>query len=266
MDIDQIAERAKKWIERQYLKPPGNHDLARLRLLHLGSRNSELWSVDIEGNFNPDNTAFELAETAWDDASGMGGVQKYKVEAFYGDSKKPGRIHRFAIDARGDNLDSEFSEPATSNGIVAQTMRHNEHLMRMAIGGSNAVIQQLGRQVEIMSKRMLAMEEKLWQGVEAREKLLTQAEEREIMRMEAEGSEKRKDEVLDTVKTLLPAVVDRMSHKALGPGSPEGEKKMQDSKIAAFMESLTPEQKAEIGTVLKPHQLAALVELGKKDE
>lgn len=266
MEIDQIAERASKWIERQYLKPPGNDDLSRLRLLHLGSRNSELWSGDVEKDFNPQQVADEIAELAWEDAAGMGGVQKYKLDAFFGKSKKSGRIHRFAIDVRGDNLDSEFSEPATGQGIVAQSMRHSEHLMRMAIGGSNATIQQLARQNEALMKRLLMMEDKHWEGVEAREKLLTQAEEREIARMQAVAKEKRLDEALEVVKTLAPGIADRASAKLLGSGSPEGEKKIEDAKVDAFLESLTSEQQAKIAGILKPHQLAALVELRKKEE
>ena len=67
-----------------------------------------------------------------EDAEGIGGVQKYRILAYF--TKAARSVGRFTFRMAGAELDEYedgFSEEATSKGHMSQMMRHNEALMRI---------------------------------------------------------------------------------------------------------------------------------------
>lgn len=263
MDVDKVETQVEKWLSKMHLKPPGNADLSRVRLVHLGTKASELWETSIDDDFNAKTMAFEIVSQAAEDAEGMGGFQKYKVEGFFGASKKAGRIKRFALDAREDIVDDEFSEPATSKGILTQMMRHNEVLMRSSAGSMNAVVTSLMKQNAVLTNRLLTMEEKYSEMITVRERLLTEETEREVIRVQSVSAEKRKDEMLESIKLLLPSVIEKVGGKML-PSGENGEKPdLTKAKVAMLAKSIKPEQLSALSSVFSQAQLIALMELMK---
>lgn len=257
-------DRLKAWLVECKQVPPNSADgeLSRLVLTHIGTKHETLSEIPVPniGDFDPKAAAEEIWADAEDDAESIGGHQKYRVEAYFGSAKKPQRKKRFAVDAT-DSTDSEFTEPATVKGIISQMMRHTEASTKAAVSGGNGVVKMLVAQIERLEKRNQYLEEKIWETFEVRQQLLDRNEERQAERFILEQQEKRKDEVVETVKLLLPGAAKKISKK-LGTGNgEEGDSAFDAAALKTFAESLTEEQIASLAGILKPPQQIAIMQL-----
>lgn len=265
MDIEHHFDRVRKWVMECYQTPPSDGDLRGLKLVHLGLKNSELWAKELGDDFTVegiDPLVNEILNEAWDDAESLGGIQKYKVEAYFGTKKRAGRKKRFSMHAGEDASDSEFSEPANGKGLVAQQMRHNEALMKMSVNSFGQMMKMLGSQLEKTQAALDDALEKNYQMIELRERLLSEQEERELQRVMVMKQEDRKDELVEGVKLLLPSVVRRVSGKLL-PENANADDNLAVESLKALASSLSQEQIQAIMSSLKPQQTVAFMEVLK---
>jgi hypothetical protein len=78
-----------------------------------------------------------IADMAQGDADGRGGRNNYAVQSYHGESTEPSARFALRMDGEGDLEDDNFSsEPATKSGLIGQTMRHLEAVMRSATAGT----------------------------------------------------------------------------------------------------------------------------------
>lgn len=262
MDVEYHFSGMRKWLMQAYQTPPSDGELRKVRLVHIGIKNSELWEkevtdLDVEG---VDPLTNELLSEAYEDAESLGGIQKYKVEAYFGTKKRAGRKKRFAMHAGEDASDNELSEPANNKGLVSQQMRHNEALMKMTVNSFGQMMKMLGSQLEKTQAALDDALEKNYQMIELREKLLSEQEERELTRVMAMKQEDRKDELVGAVKVMLPSVVKRVSGKLL-PENASADKDMALESLKALAQSLSQDQIRGIMASLKPEQTVAFMEV-----
>lgn len=262
METESIERVIKTFLRKQRALPPDDKSLSKLRLVHLGTKQTELWAHEFEDGdaVDEDSLTSEIVNSAADDAEGVGGLQKYKLEAYFG-RKTVGRMQRFSIDARTDDgLDAESSEPANAKGLVTQSMRHAEIMLKSTVGATHQVINQLLRQNEAYAERIRVLEQKLAEVYDVRERLLSQEAERDVMRAQALSEEKRKDEIVDSLKTLLPVVASKVGLLPADASQPSNGADVV-MKVKALVDGIKPDQIAKIASVLSPAQQILFMEL-----
>jgi len=235
--------------------------LKRLELVHYGGRKEDtLYSLDdITTETDENEAANTLLHHAERDAEGLGGTQSYGIYAYYGDGKRPAYKHRFrlsCVDPFGDAADIG-SEPPTEKGITKQLMRHVEGMARINASSMGGIIAHYEKTIERLQKRVETLESRELESKEAYEELLSLKQTRDIEKLQAESKEKRIDDIVGTVKMLLPSVVNKLAGKEVVPGATDPVR----IQVEAVVKTLKPEQLSKMMNVLEPQQAAALMTL-----
>src|ERR1700685_3418913 len=133
------AQRVARWLRPMVLpadiikNPPA--DRLEARHVNVNDKTAALaeWPLaDLDG-VTLTSTCEDIGARLQDDASQLGGMQRYILTAWQGDKC----LGRMTVRAKGeeaeDKDDGVLSEPANSKGLVAQTMRHLEGVMKTAL-------------------------------------------------------------------------------------------------------------------------------------
>lgn len=204
--------------------------------------------------------ADSIQEEAESDVENLIGLQTYVLRAYYGDEIKPGPSRfLFRIESRQAESDSDMdplgSEPANVKGMLSQQMRHNEGIMRLAIGTANQTHASILAMNRFLMERVEMLERGRMAHVEATEALLNQRNDREMEAKRLESSEKRKDEAFQKLQLLVPVLVNKIAGKKMLPeagGSEMGQ-------LQALLASLSVEQMEKLSMVLTPVQMTSIL-------
>lgn len=200
-----------------------------------------------------ESLATEIEAIAQSDASGFGGTQTYVVKAFHGEGDRSSSRLTFRADGDCEDDDVSSSEPTNSKGLLAQTMRHNEIIMKASMVSIAATMQTLQRTVVRQAERLEKMEDDRLKNLAVYEQLMSSSHDREL---EAKKEERRglmATEMLKELKLLAPVVVNKIAGKQLMPAPVK-------EVLGAFFSSLKPEQAATIYGSLDEGQRALLTE------
>jgi hypothetical protein len=254
-------QRLDRWIRQQAFGDYGM--LCRFTIKHSaqGNKGSVVGELKVEKIIADDirECADNLENMVTDDASGMGGMQRYLIESWHDDSESPSA--RFALRVQGydpdvDNLDSDDAEPPTKGGILGQQMRHNEIIMKTLVAGMGGAIQSLQRSAARNAELVETLMSQRLEDFKVVEEALSHKHEREMEMMEQTADIDRKDKLVEKGLTLLPAVVNRISGRALvAAPSP------RDAMLKTLVETLSPEQLNGIAGQLNPEQQVVLLEM-----
>lgn len=263
--MEEQQKHLERWIRQHKQIARDEGDLVFLELTHLGqTRHEKLWSSPVDIDSDPEDLASAAYQAAYDDATGLGGIQRYSLATFFGTEKKKkiGEKKRFRI--RGPE-DEDFpedigSEVANAKGLVTQSMRHSEALMRTTVGSAQDIIRHYQKMVDSFGMENERLRVKLAEMYDAHEEILSLQNEREIERMQAEKKEERFDELIRMVKLLGPGIVNKLAGKKIL----EEKESPEAFQLREFMESLTQEQLQQLGGVLKPAQLGVVLQLADK--
>lgn len=236
--------------------------LERMELVHYGaSKESTLWAREgLTRESDERELAIAIEDTAQRDANSLGGYQSYGLRGFYeGQKKKAGFPFRFRVQAETSEMEGRDldSEPATEKGVAKMMMRHTEAAVKMSLGASSSMFGFLERQNERLQQRIEELEKKNSEVLNMYERLMSLQHEREMASIKFTKDEDRKDDLISTLKTIGPGVVNRISGSEIFPGA----KDPAIIEIQAFMSTLTPDQLPKLASVLKPEQSAALMSL-----
>lgn len=251
-----------QWIRMQQASAFDGATLYRLILRHAmgGNKASSVAEFDVSNPENsPEDIASLITEAANDDAEGLGGLQKYTVSSYFSDDPDHVRA-RFSFRLLVDEHDTgevHDSEPATSAGLLAQMMRHNEAMMRVTVMSMSEIARIQTRQIERLASQNEDLTTKHLNMMEMMEEVMTAKDEREVRRMEVKNKLDNQAAIVDKIGLLLPAVVNRISGKNLLPSKTTPEQMMLDK----FLESFSLEQMQGLGNVLKPEQMMIVMEL-----
>lgn len=258
--MDPTKQKLERFIRRALFND--NRDpLEKLKLSHCpqGGKPTPVWNkaFDDAGPDDIDPAVQELLQVVTDDASGMGGVQRYILIATVG-----GETHSrlsFRMQGYDETFDDVNSEGPNSTGLIAQQMRHNEALAKsshMAMGGTLQIMHRLLDRTMKHNERLL---EQRMEAFEAIEEARSEKHEREMEMMEAISKQEMKTGIMEKVSLMLPTVVNKMSGKALLPETTTP----KDEMLKAIVHSLRPEQVSKLQEVLDMEQLLPLLELIK---
>lgn len=232
-------------------------DIILYQINHAG-RKSICWRSD--GRWDIEETVSQIAENAQEMANGFGTVTRFLACAFkVGDEHDRGPINNYAFAlSPGDagEADGALSEPATGEGLLAQLMRHNAELHRqssgtvgMMFGYMTNIINKQGDQIENLTRERM-------RNAETMEELVSKKHERDLELQERKAVQKRRDEVMGKVLSLLPVAINKLAGKELVRQSDT----LFENVSTEFISSITPTHLDNLlqSGVLDKHQLTLL--------
>jgi hypothetical protein len=254
-------QRLERWIRQQAFGDYGS--LTRFTVKHSaqGSKGSVVGEVKVEKITGDDvhECADSLDNMVNDDASGMGGMQRYVIESWHDDSDSASA--RFSLRVQGydpelDNMDSDDAEPPTRAGALSQQMRHNEVLMKSFVAGMGGAVQSLQRTAARNAEMVETLMAQRLEDFRVVEEALSRKHEREMEMVEQTADVERKNKIIEQGLTLLPVVANRMAGRQLvAAPSP------RDAMLKGLVETLTPEQLNSIAGHLSPEQQIVFLEM-----
>lgn len=186
-----------------------------------------------------------------------GGIQKYALYAYYTDDPNyvPRKIFRVAADDEVTR-DVNPSEPPTEKGLVAQTMRHLEAVMKTATVSYGVTVENLTRQVRDAMEAKKVTDQQTVDLMLLVQENINEAHRRRLDERREEMEMGIKEGLFEQLKVAIPIILNRISGKPL---LPEQDKSFM--LMAALLENLRPEQQAFLRESLDPPQAAVLGEI-----
>lgn len=258
----------KRWLHAQLFSEHREGSVVRFSLRHLSAMKQGLGDVDAvdvpeDRETLPsfvDDCAAQLETSATQDAEGLaGGVQSYAVVAHYSEAPDaPGRRFTMRVasspDADDGSEDPSRTETPDKSGIVAQSMRHSEALMKMATAGAQQTIQALTRQLAIKDETIAKLSEKHLESIELIEDLSSSKHERDLRLLRETNTQKRQDDLVNMVTPLVPVMLAKLTgQKVLPGGAGDG--------VRALLTSITEDQFGSLMQVLRPEQQALVANM-----
>jgi hypothetical protein len=206
-----------------------------------------------------DELTTDLSERIFEDAIGLGGLQRYVVSAYSGErpvTRLPVRQNAEAArgPAPGDPIDSE---PPTEKGLLSQTMRHLEISERTHATAIANIFAMQTRMLREKDERLSHLESHHWDTVVAAEQLVSDHHRRQLENRAADQKAEAMREVLGTFLQLAPTAVNKIAGRALLP------EKTSPSLVGlrALVGTLKAEQLEALKFVLTPAQLENFTEI-----
>lgn len=263
----QDKRKLGSWMKRALFNTRAGERCRKLQIRHItssGKVGTEVATIEVEGGSLSqdsyiDTLTAEIEMACYDDAEGIGGVQKYVIIPHYGDKLEPAGRFILRVAAGDDSEDGGEidSEPATQKGIVSQLMRHNEALMRTAVASTGQIIQLQNRVIARQQEHIETMMGKHFDTTVELEGLISQRHERDLQTRQAAFKMEQTKEIVGKVSQLVPVVVNKLAGKKVMPEKVTP----KDVMIRELMGSLTPEQMNVIAQTLKPEQMITLSEI-----
>ena len=192
---------------------------------------------------------------------GSGRFAKFGVFIFHNEAREHHaarytfQLPRPAIE--DGNSDFTDVEPPTQRGFLAQVMRHKEEEHRQSSGDMQYAASILREENESLRARVQHLEAERVDMIVKVEAALTQKEEREIMRQEAEARQIRMKQILDLVMMLGPTIVNRIAGKMLIPERVDTRVEM----LRSFMASLNEHQYEMMSKIFTKEQMIVVLEM-----
>jgi hypothetical protein len=200
----------------------------------------------------------KVVDAAQRDANDFeGNIQKYALYAYYTDDPNyvPRKIFRVAADDEVTR-DVNPSEPPTEKGLVAQTMRHLEAVMKTATVSYGVTVENLTRQVRDYQESKKVADQQTVDLMLLVQANINEAHRRRLDERKEEMEMGIKEGLFEQLKVAIPIILNRVAGKPL---LPEQDKSFM--LMAALLENLRPEQQAFLRESLDPPQAAVLGEI-----
>lgn len=205
-----------------------------------------------------DELVIEIAREAEQDAQALGGVNRYALVARFDAGKKPLRVV-FRVtgdDENGFGVGGE-SEPATPEGLVAQTQRHTEALMRQCVSLTMAVAGHQNELIARQSETIMQMSAKHFESIQTIEELLSERSLRE-------REEKRENARIEMRQTAFKEGIPLakiVGAKLLTGGKIPAEKSPIVDAFKSWIKQLDPKKFERIMGELSPAEQAGILEI-----
>lgn len=229
-----------------------------------GTQGSDLYTLNITDarryaeDDEIDAAVGVILKTAQDDANGWGGVNKYVLHALYADGTRA-RSSVFRVRGLGDEdgADEAGSEPATSQGALAQSMRLTETFARALVTLASSTASHQAETIARISEENSNHRKHAVRQIELTEQLLTNTHQRDL---EMKREDRKGELALKALERAMPFV------------QIAGAKLLTNGKIPAvagqdvltsFLRRLRPEQLERMWQILDADQATQLLELSK---
>jgi hypothetical protein len=250
-----------RWLNSQILKR--DEKLALVTVVHMsGGMKSppiDSWKADVE-NFEVSKLAGEIYQTIIDDANGLGNMQTYAAELYFGEAQTPNTRRPFQVYGGEPKEEGEaaiMSEPPTDKGQRAQGMRHTETLMKNLIDQTKHIVQFQARQIEMQNDRLHQMEDDRFRMMQTVEELTSRKHLRDMEIAEARHSQQMKEDLFSQFKILMPVLANKFMGGQVIPQTTTP----QLETIKEVFRTIRPDQFNKLAEALEPHQIAPIIEM-----
>lgn len=264
------AQRVARWLRPMVLpadiikNPPA--DRLEARHVNVNDKTAALaeWSLTDLDAVTLSSSCEDIGARLQDDASQLGGMQRYILTAWQGDKC----LGRMTVRAKGeeaeDKDDGVLSEPANAKGLVAQTQRHLEAIMKTALihaSGPQIAMNMLVKQNEQMASMLEQSLDAQMEAFKLTQELLNDKTKREIKVAESQAKIESRNNLVKQLAPLASVIVRKFTG-----ATAEGQKSPEIIQLKAFIESLSEEQQTTIVSALTTTQQLALQDLLTTDE
>ena len=230
------------------------------------SRELQEWAFDDDNGPNEALLSAEIEDRAESYAEDWPGACRFHCVAFFGklpDERRGGESDVFQITGTRKLDDDEFmgSEPPTKWGIQAAQMRHNDSILKTALGAMTASHAQQARTIADQQRMVNELQKGWLEAIEVSQKLADRAAERAIQVEEARARMAREKDAYELFSILAPTVANQAA-KHLGMPLMLPEKSHPAIEVLKrVVGTLKPGQIAALGKILAPEQMVGMSEL-----
>lgn len=242
-------------------RPEGPISSLQIVQVYAGGGTSPLreWQIPEGSEVDLEQITQEALDMSDEDAQAFGGAQRYAMIAYFGAGRAcEQRSPVWIVSVRRENEDQiSESEPATNKGMLAQQMRHNEAIMKLAL---NTFVQQSSVQQSMLARlaeQLEAAQRDKFESLKLIESMLSEEAERRLAGIRAENREKRLQTGFEHLQLLAPVLINKLAGQKL---LPEKLHPATDA-LKRVMGTLTPEQIGKVMGALSPDQAIALSEV-----
>lgn len=255
----QVIQQIEGWIRKNVAFPDlENHGkCTKVVIRHLSvDRKPQGDVASIPVRFDGDEDEIgplvnNIADLAQQDADAQNqGLQLYAIYAYYSKDqtyvpRKPFRV------AGASEMDRELnpSEPPTEKGLVAQTMRHLEAVMKTSAVSMGYAFQAQQQEIRRLSEVNAKYAETQLEYMVLLQDTLNDRNKRLIEEREAEAALAMKEGIVTKLEALLPVVINRIAGT---PILPEEDKSFM--LMASFLERLSDDQQLQFFNSLNEAQ------------
>jgi hypothetical protein len=255
-----------KWV-RQCLMGDGDMPCRMINLVHFPDyRQVRTWTIKHDDP--PDQIAREMLKEGEQHARGLGEVQRYLFQAFFGENSDHSREFAALWNFRTiDDNDGGLTEGPTEKGVTAQLQRLLEATFRTSIGATGKVLDSWEATVVRLQEETekLRNENEKLRG-ENRQMLNDQFKEALILRKVAFKEaqlEKLWGMIIPLAPTAISAGLKMLTGGKVNMAALPGAPSPIEQKIMAFGAHLKPEKFHQIMAVLDPAEQILLVDVFK---
>ena len=250
-----MIDKVLPWLEDQMKR--GNCEAVRLEQLDEHRSTAQPvneWSL--KADLDMTQLAAGIDDAVFGDANVFGG-SKYQLLAITNGQVRARLGIQAKVPERSIQRGSGGQYRDESAGLLEQTYRHNEALMRAVISISVGNTKSLLSEIERLHRRNEESDRRIEGMREIVERSLDTNHKREMERSKSVADEKRLDEATTTIRTLLPFIVNALAKRQMVP---TGDASVIEEIFRPAMESLTPDQLDTLKGVLTPSQMVAFFE------
>lgn len=215
---------------------------------------------------SPDDMASTLYEEARTTAAAFPGPQRFIVTAHTkddADNTSPITTMGFTVENNDEGFAGQAgSEPPTSEGLLAQLMRHNETKDKALAAMFGTVTSYLVRDNEKKAEQIEHLLGLRSQMIETMEDLQSQKHQRDLETKAQEESDTRKKDLFGKIMTYLPVAVNHLAGKEL-VRQKDSEMELVASEWVQSLSTTQLDAMKDAG-LLKPEQLVLLGTLVEK--
>lgn len=199
----------------------------------------------------------QIAEAAQSDANDLkSGVQTYAIYAYFTLDKSYSVRKIFRVSAEEEmERDAMPTEQPTEKGLVAQTMRHLEAVMRHSTISSSMQLQTMQRENARLSEMNERFSQQQIDFLVLMQDLMNDATKRRLDERREEAGLAMKAEAIEKLSALAPVIINRIAGK---PILPEPDKSFM--LMSALLENLSDDQQQQLMGLLTDSQKMVLAE------
>jgi hypothetical protein len=231
--------------------------VARYEVRHIviGSGENRVGSVDVEPGQEPEEIAENVQHMMHDDADSFGGEQLYTVLCYRAGEPKYFMRRQVRLWGQGsEDRDGIIatSEPPNAQGLLAQTQRHVEVVMRIGVEAMLGLRKENTREIERSQRRVEHLEDQRDAVAKMMSELQAGKTKQEIELVRAQREDRQHELTYKMLDLAVPAMMGKLLPQ--GAGAPPRD----SDKLREFLLGISPLQMQKIVQWLNPAQVMAL--------
>jgi hypothetical protein len=202
------------WLRRQPTLVEGEREM-RLLVEGLGEPTVLMaWPADA-ALASGDEWGAEVMDAAQDDCDGRGHQSTYLVQLWDHPTERPLLTYPIRLQPERESIES-----ATTEGMVAQALRHNEVVMRTFVGAMSGMLKSQGQVLAQLTERLQASEMANAKALDLYREAMERSAALESSEEERELKVERERMLLGVLGQIKDAAVPAVVGKFLSPGAP----------------------------------------------